>query len=148
LKEDLVQKQGIVRRAQCTALNDAQQHCRTATEEKWEIFLRTLHHNAHLSQKEHLYSRHEEARQSPRDIADLHVDGMTRAHSMFPCVGQDYTFPKPLGHKVEGLINYNGRQHILHTFQNIRSGTNIAMHLVLLELELMYKHNDLPPTIY
>jgi hypothetical protein len=85
----------------CTALNDAQQHRRTATEKKCGIFLRTLHHNAYLFQKEHLYSRHEKARQSPRDIADLHVDGMTRPHSMFPCVGQDYTFTKPFGHKVK-----------------------------------------------
>jgi hypothetical protein len=101
-----------------------------------------------MSQKIALYCRHEEARENPKEIADLHLDGMTRTHSMFPSVGQDYTFPKPLGHKMEGLINHNRRQHILHTFQNVKSGTNIAIHLVLLELEWMYDNHDLPPTIF
>ncbi len=99
-----------------------------------------MHHNAYLSQKLELYDIHEKAKQNPKEIADSRLDGMTRTHNMFPCVGRDYTFPKPLGHKMEGFIDHNRRQYILHTFQNIKSGTNIAIHLLLLELEGMYNN--------
>ena len=74
-----------------------------------------MHRNAYLSQKLELYDIHEKAKQYPKEIADSRLDGMTRTNSMFLSVGRDYTFPNPLGHKMEGNIKTTIGANIYYT---------------------------------
>ena len=94
------------------------------------------------------------------------MDGMAQAHCSVPWEANYHTFGKPLKQHLQGMLEHHkifvsltysfasyltlvGEQVIYRTFHNLKNDSNLAIQVLLLQLQRYYdKHKCFPLIIY
>jgi hypothetical protein len=94
----------------------------------------------YMGERMQYYKRRNDAMLYPSKIWSLISDGMAQHHCHLPHLGMK-DFPVKLPQHLQGVMAHGELINIFRTFHNVKNGSNLAIHTLLLSLEkLMEKH--------
>jgi len=75
------------------------------------------------------------ARKNPQDYMSIITDGMAQVHCELPWQANLTTFPEKLTQYFQGVLEHGRKISIFRTFENVGTGSNLAVHSMLRVLE-------------
>jgi hypothetical protein len=117
---------------------------------KLEVYkLRALHKASIKDSKKVYYANQIDAEKNKRLVYSLISDGMAQVHNELPNLGNRLHFDPTLDTHLQGTLAHGDHLLFVRTFDNITKGANLAIHVFLMDLELLYKKNKfLPKTVH
>jgi len=75
------------------------------------------------------------ARENPKEYMSIITDGMAQVHCELPWQANLATFPEKLTQHFQGVLEHGRKISIFRTFENVGTGSNLAIHSLLRVLE-------------
>jgi hypothetical protein len=133
--------------------------------------MHALHRVTYMSERRAYRRNITNAMNEPEECMSIILDGMAQNHTNLPYIANQKDFPNKLRMHLQGVIEHHQEfvsylvcylfrfrftllfspfsQVMYRTFENVRAGCNLTIHVLLLQLESRIRRfKKLPPTVY
>eukprot|EP01039_Chlorochromonas_danica_P012126 gene12126-13782_t len=108
-----------------------------------------LHRSFYMKERQLYYERRRLARENPKEYMSIISDGMAQVHCELPWQANLDSFPAKLTQHFQGVLEHGKKVSIFRTFENVGTGSNLAVHSMLRVLENRWiQDGKLPDTIF
>ena len=111
--------------------------------------LHAFHRAKYMGESAVYYQHQNNARQFPDQYCSIIYDGMAQSHTILPWEKNLHMSSHTIDQHLQGVIQHGQWTNIYRSFGNIGGGSNLAIHVMLLDLFDRYERdNKLPGTLY
>lgn len=132
----------------CFKLTELRRQRKDSTGRSLATALHAFHRSMYMGEKAAYYSRALQAKNDPNNYISLISDGMAQNHTKLPWLANLKDFSSSIPQHLQGIIDHGTEFVIYRTFHNVAIDSNLALHCMLLQLEMKLCNGKLPDTIY
>jgi hypothetical protein len=126
-----------------------------------------LHRTTFMGERQTYYNRIAHAGQDSDNVMSCIMDGMAQTHCSIPWEANQHNFGRPLKQHLQGVLEHHKIfvstilpnlhrliscflfvEVIYRTFHNLRNDSQVAIHVLLLQLERFYNRHQCFPKIF